>query len=104
MRLAVMQPYFFPNAGHFALIARTDRWIVFDITQYTPKSWMTRNRVLKREGGWAYIQLPVQNASRSQRIHEVAVGDMAAASNQVLGAISHYRRRAPFSTIVEDIV
>lgn len=104
MRLAIMQPYFFPNAGHFALIARTDRWIVFDITQYTPKSWITRNRVLKRDGGWAYIQLPIQNASRSQRIREVCVGDNDAASRRVLGALSHYRKRAPFSKVVEDIV
>ncbi len=104
MRLAIMQPYFFPNAGHFALIARSDRWIVFDITQYTPKSWMTRNRVLRRDGGWAYIQLPVRNASRSQRIREVMVGDLTAASQQVLGAISHYRKRAPFFAVVEDIV
>ena len=99
-----MQPYFFPNLGHFALIAGTDRWIAFDITQYTPKSWMNRNRILKREGGWSYIKLPVRDSSRSLRIHEVRVGDPAAASAALLGALSHYRKRAPFSSAVETIV
>ena len=103
MRLGIMQPYFFPNIGHFALISHTDRWIVFDITQYTPKSWMTRNRVLKREGGWAYVSLPVVDASRSQRICEIRVRDLAATAEKVLGALSHYRKRAPYSSTVEEI-
>ena len=99
-----MQPYYFPNIGHFALIAGTDRWIVFDITQYTPKSWMTRNRVLRREGGWSYINLPLRDSSRSLRIHEVRIGDPAAAAASLLGSLSHYRKRAPFSGVVETIV
>jgi hypothetical protein len=39
MRLGIMQPYFFPYLGHFGLIAAVDQWIVFDVTQYTPKTW-----------------------------------------------------------------
>ena len=46
MRLGIMQPYFFPYLGHFALIANVDAWIVFDVTQYTPRTWINRNRVL----------------------------------------------------------
>ena len=50
VKLGIMQPYFFPYLGHFALIAHTDAWVVFDITQYTPKTWMNRNRVLHPKG------------------------------------------------------
>ena len=46
MKLGIMQPYFFPYLGHFALIAAVDEWVVFDIPQYTRKSWINRNRVL----------------------------------------------------------
>jgi hypothetical protein len=35
MKLGIMQPYFFPYLGHFALIAAVDEWVVFDVTQYT---------------------------------------------------------------------
>jgi WbqC-like protein family len=46
MRLGIMQPYFCPYLGHFALIAAVDQRIVFDVTQYTPKTWMNRNPIL----------------------------------------------------------
>lgn len=51
MRLAIMQPYFFPYLGHFSLIAASDAWIVFDVRQYTPRTWMNRNRILHPTGG-----------------------------------------------------
>ncbi len=58
-----MQPYFFPYLGHFALIAHTDAWVVFDISQYTPKTWMNRNRVLHPTDGWTYVTAPLSNSS-----------------------------------------
>ncbi len=54
MRLGIMQPYFFPYLGHFGLIAACDRWVVFDTCQYTPRSWMNRNRVLHPAEGWTW--------------------------------------------------
>ena len=42
-RIGIMQPYFFPHLPHFALIDQTDRWVVLDVTQYTPQTWMNRN-------------------------------------------------------------
>ncbi|MHB8152785.1 MAG: WbqC family protein [Vulcanimicrobiaceae bacterium] len=99
-----MQPYFFPYIGYFALIAQTDRWIVFDITQYTPKSWMNRNRVLNPQGGWVYVSVPLRDASRSQSICDVRIADPASACAGVLGKLSHYRKRAPFAAKVEEIV
>jgi len=55
MRLGIMQPYFFPYLGHFSLISSVDKWIVFDVTQYTPKTWMNRNRILHPKTGWQYV-------------------------------------------------
>ncbi|POZ62682.1 hypothetical protein C2I19_07260 [Chromobacterium alticapitis] len=91
-----MQPYFFPYLGHFALIAQAEKWVVFDLTQYTHKSWMTRNRVLHPSGGWNYIAVPLANGSTAIRIHEARVQDLAASKNSLLGKLSHYRKRAPF--------
>ena len=51
MRLGIMHPFFFPYLGHFALIAAVDQWIVFDVTQYTPKTWMNRNPILQPDTG-----------------------------------------------------
>src|ERR1700728_2689558 len=104
MRLAIMQPYFFPYLGHFALIANVDAWIVFDITQYTPKTWISRNRVLHPSSGANWVSVPLRNSSISIKIGEARVLDLAAAAKSTLGKLSHYRRKAPYARQVEEIV
>lgn len=104
MKLAIMQPYFFPYLGHFALIEATDRWVVFDVVQYQPRSWMNRNRVLHPNSGWQYIGVPVKKAPRGTPIHEVRLVDKDAALGRIIGQLEHYRRRAPFYRQVVDMV
>lgn len=104
MKLGIMQPYFFPFLGHFALIAHTDKWVVFDVTQYTPKSWMARNRVLHPNEGWAYINAPLSNSSISIKTFQARVLDIAVTKKSLLGKLSHYRREAPFYTSVVALV
>ncbi|MCP5300212.1 MAG: WbqC family protein [Chromatiaceae bacterium] len=91
-----MQPYFFPYWGHFSLIAATECWVVFDVSQYTPKSWMTRNRVLHPTRGWQYLSVPLSNGSQSVRIHQALVKDRAGTRDAMVRKLEHYRRRAPY--------
>jgi hypothetical protein len=104
MRLGIMQPYFFPYLGHFALIANVDAWVVFDITQYTPKTWINRNLVLHPSSGANWVSVPLKHASTSIKIHEARVLNGAATAESILGKLSHYRRKAPYSRQVEQIV
>jgi len=104
VRLGIMQPYFFPYLGHFALIAHTDAWVVFDITQYTPKTWMNRNRILHPVTGWNYVTVPLSNSSINIKTHEARVLDVAATHKSILGKLSHYRHRAPYFNGVVKIV
>ena len=104
MRLGVMQPYFFPYLGHFGLIANTDRWIVFDVTQYTPRSWMSRNRVLHPADGWNYVSVPLVHSSTTLRIHEARIADRAGVARSIAGKISHYRRHAPHYARVQALL
>jgi hypothetical protein len=99
-----MQPYFFPYVGHFALIANSDEWLVFDITQYTRKSWMNRNRVLHPSNGWMYITVPVVSAARSVLTYDVRVRSPSGARSSALGKLSHYARSAPFFEQVVELV
>jgi WbqC-like protein family len=99
-----MQPYFFPYLGHFALIAAVDEWAVFDITQYARKSWINRNRVLRPEGGWQYISIPLRNSSIHIRISEAEIAEPRDQERYVLGKISHYKKRAPYYAQVCDVV
>lgn len=99
-----MQPYFFPYLGHFSLIAAVDEWIVFDITQYTPKSWMNRNRILHPKAGWQYITVPLSNSSISIKTHEARILNLLEAKANIAGKLSHYKRRAPHFEAVNALV
>ncbi|MCE2571526.1 WbqC family protein [Motilimonas eburnea] len=104
MKLGIMQPYFFPYLGHFSLIAHCDQWVVFDISQYTRKSWMNRNRILHPKQSWQYISAPVANAYLGIKTQEVLLKDLEATQAQLLGKLSHYRKLAPNYHQVIDLV
>ncbi|TDN68006.1 WbqC family protein [Paraburkholderia sp. BL10I2N1] len=104
MKLGIMQPYFFPYLGHFALIAAVDEWIVFDVTQYTPKTWMNRNRILHPKEGWQYATVPLANSSTSIKTHEARVLNLIDTKTSLLGKLSTFRKHAPFYAEVSQLV
>ena len=104
MRLGIMQPYFFPYLGHFSLIAAVDEWNVFDITQYTPKTWMNRNRILHPKTGWQYVTVPLSNSSTSIKTHEAKLLDLSKAKVNIVGKLSHYKKKAPYFEVVKALI
>lgn len=104
MILGIMQPYFFPYLGYFDLINRSDRWGVFDIVKFAPKSWMARNRILHPTEGWSYIKLPVKKAPLGTIISEIEVKNMDDAFKRIMGQIQHYKKSAPYFRQVEDLI
>jgi len=104
MIFGIMQPYFFPYLGHFALIANTNEWVVFDISQYTPKTWMNRNRVLHPTSGWTYVTVPLSNSSINIKTHEARILDGPATQTSILGKLSHYRHKAPHFNEVTKLI
>lgn len=105
MKIGIMQPYFFPYLGYYDLINRTDRWVVFDVANYVPKSWMNRNRILHPRDGWQYITVPVHKPFEGRAIRNVEFVNKALAHRRALGQIEHYRKgRAPFFEAARDIV
>jgi hypothetical protein len=62
MKLAIMQPYFFPYIGYFQLIAAVDTFIVYDNIKYTKKGWINRNRMLQN-GKDVMFSLPLKTDS-----------------------------------------
>jgi len=99
-----MQPYFFPYLGHFSLIAAVDEWVVFDITQYTPKTWMSRNRILHPTSGWQYVTVPLSNSSISIKTFEAQALDLPKTKVTTLGKLSHYKKSAPYYRAVTKLV
>lgn len=100
-----MQPYFFPYLGYYDLINRTDRWIVFDVVKYQPRSWMNRNRILHPAGGWQYVNVPVSKHTGNGAIKDAQILDANAAHNKIRGQIAHYRQGgAPYFTAVTALI
>lgn len=49
MKLAIMQPYYFPYIGYFQLINAVDEFIIFDNAQYINRGWINRNKIIINE-------------------------------------------------------
>jgi len=74
MRVAIMQPYFFPYIGYFQLMAAVDLFIVYDNIKYTKKGWINRNRMLQG-GKDVMFSLPLRSDSDSLDIRERVLAD-----------------------------
>jgi len=96
MRVAIMQPYFFPYIGYFQLINATDKWIVFDTVQYIYHGWINRNRILHPQDGWQYIIVPLNKHLRDEVIKNVTVVSQNDWKKKILGQLTHYKKKAPY--------
>ena len=106
MRLAIMQPYFFPYMGYFQLIATVDLFIVYDNIKYTKKGWINRNRMLQN-GKDVMFSLPLKHDSDKL---DVCDRELAAdfSSDKLLNQFKGSYHRAPYFSqtfpLIEQIV
>lgn len=104
MKVAIMQPYFFPYIGYFQLINAVDEFVLFDDAQYIKRGWVNRNRILKPGDGWQYISVPVQKHPLTEKIKHVELHKTIAWKEKILGQLQHYKKKAPFfDEILEDL-
>jgi hypothetical protein len=106
MKVAIMQPYFFPYIGYFQLMSHVDLWVVFDQIQFVNKGWINRNRILhtQHEKQWQYITLPVSQRHRQSRICDLAIANHLQWREKILGKMTIYRQQAPhYRTTVKFI-
>ncbi|AVC45854.1 wbqC-like family protein (plasmid) [Rhizobium leguminosarum bv. viciae] len=88
MKLAIMQPYFFPYIGYFQLIHAVDKFVVYDNIKYTKKGWINRNRILRNGEDYTF-SLPIKAASDSLDICDRTLStefDRNKLVNQIQGA------------------
>lgn len=96
MKLAIMQPYFMPYIGYLSLIKHTELFILFDTTQFIRHGWIERNRILKQNEGWLYIQVPlIKNNSRSTLIKNCLIDNKQDWKKKILAQIQPYKKIAP---------
>jgi hypothetical protein len=95
MKLAIMQPYFFPYIGYWQLIYAVDRFVIYDDVNFIKKGWINRNRILIN-GEPGYITIPLVGASQNKRICDIEMQTSAHWRNKMLKSIEFNYRKSPF--------
>jgi len=93
VKLAAMQPYFFPYLGHFDLLHKVDVWVAYDSAQFIRHGWVNRNRVLHPAKGWQYITVPLKKHSYTAPINQLETTDLW--QGQIFKQLEHYHMDAP---------
>lgn len=104
MKLAIMQPYFFPYVGYYSLIKNTDKFIIFDTVQFIRHGWIERNRILKPNEGWQYIQVPLVKHNREVLINELEIRNSEPWREKLKAQLQHYKKRAPYYAECMDVI
>jgi hypothetical protein len=107
MKLAIMQPYFFPYIGYFQLINAVDKFVLYDDVNFINKGWINRNRILVN-GKPQLFTMPLENASQNKLIKDInLVADNKWKFN-LMKTIQFNYKKAPFykevCSLVENIV
>ena len=98
MRVAIMQPYFFPYIGYFQLIANSDVFVIYDEIKYTKKGWINRNRFLSN-GTATYFTLPLKNDSDFLFVSDRFLSlDWEKEKQKLLNKIREAYSKAPYFT------
>jgi hypothetical protein len=97
MRVGIMQPYFFPYIGYFSLIKHTDRFILLDTVQFIRHGWIERNRILKPDNNWQYLQVPlIKNKGRDTLIKDIIINNNENWQKKISAQLQHYKKKAPY--------
>lgn len=104
MKIAIMQPYFFPYLGYYSLIKHTDKFIVFDTVQFIRHGWIARNRILKPNGGWVYIIVPLEKHLQKSKINEVRICNNEDWQKKIFRQLEHYEKKACFYHSVIEVL
>ncbi|MFS8063614.1 MAG: WbqC family protein [Luteimonas sp.] len=94
LRVALMQPYFFPYLGYFQLMHAVDCFVFYDDAQFMKGGWVNRNRLLVdgRPGWWTF---PVVHASHRLPICGREYRSAPAQTARLIAQVEHAYRLAP---------
>ena len=96
MKVAIMQPYFFPYIGYFQLINAVDTFVIYDNIEYTKKGWINRNRILVN-GKVDYFSIPLKKDSDYLNIvNRELSNEWQKEKTKILNRIKENYQKTPF--------
>jgi hypothetical protein len=103
MKLAIMQPYFFPYIGYWQLMHAVDTFVIYDDVNFITRGWINRNRILIN-GAPHYITVPLEGASQNKRICDIDMQDSQRWRTKLVKSIASAYGKSPFySTVYPEI-
>ena len=91
MKLAIMQPYFFPYIGYWQLISAVDIFVIYDDVSYIKQGWVNRNNIIDNNK-LQMLSLQTIGASSFKLINEVNVGSN---SHKILKTLTYAYKKTP---------
>lgn len=64
LRVAIMQPYFFPYGGYYRLFAAADIFVALDCVQFPRRGWVHRNKLSNGNDEPQWLTLPLSKSDR----------------------------------------
>lgn len=95
MKVAIMQPYFFPYIGYWQLIHAVNRFVIYDDVNYIIRGWVNRNRI-PINGEPTYITVPIRKTSQNKRICDLSLDPSPVWQNKMVKSIEMAYRKAPY--------
>lgn len=95
MKIAIMQPYFFPYLGYWQLTNAVDRFVIYDDVNYIKGGWINRNNILM-SGKANYINIKMHKASPNKLINEISILEDKVYIEKLLKTIENSYKKAPY--------
>lgn len=94
MKIAIMQPYFFPYIGYFQLINAADKFVVYDDVTFIKQGWINRNNILLNGKSFLFT-IPLKDASSYKAIRETETSDNGKWKSKLLKTFEQAYGKAP---------
>ena len=100
MKLAIMQPYFFPYIGYYQLVFAVDHFIFYDDVNFIKRGWINRTNIIGNEGKHL-LSISLSQSSQNKRINEI---ELLGNQDKILTTIEFTYKRAPHFDVIFPLI
>lgn len=104
MKIAIMQPYFFPYIGYFQLFKSVDVYVFYDDVNYIKKGWINRNYILLNKKKHL-LTVPCKSISQNKPINCIQIDKENKTYKKILKTVAvAYKNKAPYFDYVFPVL
>lgn len=107
LKVAVMQPYFFPYLGYWQMFNAVDKFVLLDDVNFIMRGYINRNSILVN-GQPHKFSIPLEKPSQNKLINETKLNFAEKDKENFLKTIQLAYKKAPyfnvFYPVLEDII